>query len=244
MSKEISSLKRALEAVADPSVKIWFENYLKGAIAYRGVKTPTVKKIVTQWARDNGIPARPLGEQLAVVDALFSGEYAEDKFAGTLYLQIFLKKADPDAILDLIEGAFVRGAFFDWSSTDWLCVRVIDPLIIRHGDGVAERVASWANAADFWQRRASIVSFRHASADPEYSRLIERVIGQLVVDKSRFIQTGIGWVIADWSKKEPVAVAALIERHFDRISREVIDRHTKYLLDHKAYKAEKRRAES
>lgn len=240
MNADVDELKASLSAVADPAVKAWFDNYLKGAIEYRGVKTPVVTKLVKEWAKRHDLTARPEADQLVLVDALLREPLAEDKFAGTIYLQTFMKKADPTAILDVLERSLSRGDFFDWSSTDWLCVRVIDPLIIRHGMKVASRVASWATAANLWHRRASIVPFRHATADAAFRPMIEQIIDTLIVDDARFIQTGIGWVIADWSRHDPVGAANLVETHFDQLSREVIDRHTKHLADHKDYKARKR----
>lgn len=240
MPPELEELIGRLRGAADPDVKQWFDNYLKGAIEYLGVKTPEVTRILKAWAKAHDVPSRPVEEQLDLVDQLFARKFAEEKFAGTIYLQTYLKKADPDLLLGLLERAFGRGDFFDLSSTDWLCVRVVDPMILRHGDVVAARIAGWSDADDFWQRRASIVSFRHACADARFRPTIKEVIATLVGEEARFIQTGIGWVIADWSKIEPDEAADIVEQHFDDLSREVIDRHTKYLPDHKAYKARKR----
>ena len=44
----IADLQGRLDAVADPGTKTWFENYLKHAIGYRGVKTPVVTRIVAE----------------------------------------------------------------------------------------------------------------------------------------------------------------------------------------------------
>lgn len=237
---DIPEFQNRLQAVADPDTKAWFDNYLRGAISYRGVKTPVVTKILKAWVKETGLAIEPAETQLKIVATLLAEPMAEDKFAGILYLQNFLKSADPSLTLPVVEDAFANGQFYDWSTTDWLCVRVLDPMIIRHGKPVATRIAGWSKVADFWQRRASAVSFRHAVNDPDLYGLMEEVIDRLIIEDARFIQTGIGWLLADWSKLDPDHVAALVEKHFDRLSREVIDRHTKYLPQHKAYKARKR----
>lgn len=236
----IAALQTRLDAAALPETKDWFEAYLRGAITYRGVKTPVVTRIVKAWAKENGVLDLDVETQLAIISDLLAQPVAEDKFAAILYMQTFLKAADPALLLSTIETAFENGRFFDWSTTDWLCVRVLDPLILRNGEQTARRIADWSKARDLWQRRASVVSFRHAIREPSMTGLAEAVVNRLVVEEARFIQTGIGWLLSDWSKIDPGRVAILVERHFDTLSREVIDRHTKHLPDHKDYKARKR----
>lgn len=233
-----TDLRHRLDAAADPATKAWFENYLKHAISYRGVKTPAVAKIVTEWRRAHDLGSLPDLDQLALARSLIEGRFAEDKFAGTLYIQKYLlKRTDPDRILDVAEELFIAGAFHDWSTTDWFSVRVLGPLIARHGEPVARRIAAWRGAENLWQRRSSIVPFRAVVREEAHHPAIAATIAALVTERERFIQTGIGWVISDLSKAHPEVAAALVERHFADLSREVIRRHTKYLPGHEGYKA-------
>ena len=233
-----ADLRRRLEAAADPDTKAWFENYLKHVIPYHGVKTPAVAEIATEWRRAHDVGSLPDGDQLSLARSLIEGRFAEEKFAGTLYIQKYLlKRMDPDRILDVAEGLLTAGAFHDWSTNDWFSVRVLGPLITRHGGPVARRIAGWRGAPNMWQRRSSIVPFRAVVRDEAHHPTIEATIAVLVTERERFIQTGIGWVISDLSKAHPEVAAALVERHFADLSREVIRRHTKYLPGHEGYKA-------
>ena len=237
----IADLQGRLAAVADAATKAWFENYLKHAIGYRGVKTPAVARIVAEWRRDHGLDRLPEDDQLGVARSLIGERLAEDKFAGILYLQKYLlRRLPPDRLLSLAEGLFAEGAFFDWSTSDWFSVRVLGPLIRRSGKGAAERIAGWRTAENLWQRRAAIVPFRAVVRDASYQPLIAATIAALVGERERFIQTGIGWVLSDMAKSHPDVAAALVERHFDDLSVEVIRRHTRYLPDHEDTKERKR----
>jgi len=240
--KLIADLQARLDEVADPGTKAWFENYLKHVISYRGVKTPVVTRIVAGWRRDHEL-SRLTGEaQLALAATLIRHAHAEDKFAGTLYIQEYLLcRVGPEPILATAEDLFAARAFFDWSTCDWFSVRVLGPLIVRHGEAAARRIAGWRTAGDLWQRRSSIVPFRSVVRDEAFHPLIEATIASLAGERERFIQTGIGWVISDLSKAHPDRAAALVERHFDGFSAEVIRRHTKHLPQHGGYKARKRR---
>ena len=237
----ITDLQGRLDAVADPGTKAWFENYLKQVIGYRGVKTPVVARIVAEWRGERGLGRLPDDDQLAVARSLIEERLAEDKFAGILYIQKYLlRRLQPDRLLAVAEELFAEGAFFDWSTSDWFSVRVLGPLIRRGGTGAAERIAGWRTADDLWQRRAAIVPFRAVVRDESYHPLIETTVAALVGERERFIQTGIGWVLSDLAKVHPGVAAALVERHFDDLSAEVIRRHTRYLPEHKRYKERKR----
>ena len=237
----IADLQARLDAVADPGTKTWFENYLRHAIGYRGVKTPVVARIVAAWRGEHGLERLPADDQLALARSLIEEGLAEDKFAGILYMQKHLvRRLRPERLLAVAEGLFAEGAFFDWSTSDWFSVRVLGPLLGRGRTGTAERIAGWRTAENLWQRRAAIVPFRAVVRDQSCHRLIETTVAALVGERERFIQTGIGWVVSDMSKVHPGFAATLVERHFDDLSAEVIRRHTRYLSDHERYKTRKR----
>lgn len=237
----VKALITQIEGAADEKTKQWFDNYLKGAIEYRGVKTPMVTKLVTSWKKDYNLMQYSIEDQLALCELLIQSRFAEDKFAGTIYLQKFLCKTLPwQQLVSFSAGLFEADYFFDWSTTDWFCVRVLDPAIIRHGLQAAEHIAQWRTAQNLWQKRAAIVSFRHATKDSQYHNLIKKIIADLVTDERRFIQTGIGWVLADLSKPYPKEAEALFRQYSSQLSREVIDRHAKYLDTHKELKRLKR----
>lgn len=238
----VKALTTQIEGAADEKTKQWFDNYLKGAIEYRGVKTPMVTKLVTSWKKDYNLTQYSIEEQLALCELLLQSRFAEDKFAGTIYLQKFLCKTLPwQQLVSFSAGLFESGYFFDWSTTDWFCVRVLDPTIIRHGLQAAAHIVQWRTAQNLWQKRAAIVSFRHATKDSQYHDLIKKVIADLVTDERRFIQTGIGWVLADLSKPYPKEAEALFRKYLAQLSREVIDRHAKHLAVHKELKRLKRK---
>ncbi|MDE2975254.1 MAG: DNA alkylation repair protein [Gemmatimonadota bacterium] len=88
--------------------------------------------------------------------------------------------------------------------------------------------------------RRCIRAGRAVVRDDSYHALIETTIAALVVEKERFVQTGIGWVVSDLSKSHPGKAAELVERHFDSLSAEVVRRHTRHLPEHAAYRARKR----
>lgn len=239
--KLLQVLTAQMMQAADIKTKTWFENYLKGAIQYRGLKTPQVTRFIKDWYRSKNLKTYSLEEQLSLCNDLISSPYAEDKFAGTIYLQQFLlSKLEWQTLLANCDMLFQAGYFYDWSTTDWFCMRVLAPTIKRYGRSTAQVIANWRLTENLWQRRASIVSFRSVCTDRTYHALIKEIIDDLVNEQQRFIQTGIGWVMADMSKVFPEEIESWFRNYLVQLEREVIDRHTKHLPCHQELKQLKR----
>ncbi len=240
--KTVNRLQSLLQGVSDEKTKKWFENYLKNVICYRGVKTPLILKTLDRWRKEERIDRWTSEKQLAIACELIRQKTAEDKFAGIIYIQKHLyKQMDPKILLKNFDRLYKESCFWDWCTTDWFCVRVLDPMIIFHGKSVAEIIAGWRKSKNFWQRRSSIVAFRKASKERKYHSFIRKIVSDLVKEQSRFIQTAVGWVLSDLSKDHPEVVEKIVEKHFDFLFPEVIRRHTRHLSKHGIYRLKKRK---
>lgn len=215
----VADMASRLTRVAQPETARWFNNYLKGAIEYRGVKSPMVRDITKAWGDENGVSELARSDQFAVATALAAQPFAEDKFAAIFWLQSM------GDCVDVVDQWFSAGHIYDWSTTDWLCVRVLDPLVLEGHTEIAE----WRFKPNLWQRRAAIVSLRGAVAKGVELELVEQTIADLLPSDERFIHTGIGWVLADWSKRDAEAATRLFDKHINDLSLEVVQRHTKHL---------------
>lgn len=179
-----------------------------------------------------------MGEIRAVVDAhraskrlaltLLRQKHSEDKLAGILMLQkLDLGLRD---VRDL--GAlFERGHIADWSTCDWLCVKVLGPLIQRHGRPMAEAIAEWRHSGNLWQRRAAGVAFVNIVKHGQYTDLVLEVCAVTVRSPERFAQTGTGWVLRELSVAAPDRVAAFVRAHRQEFSAEGLRYATAKLKD-------------
>ena len=238
----IVELQARLDRAADPATRAWFEGYLKNTIRYRGVKTPEVERLVAGWRAESGIADWPPEAGLELACDLIRQRCCEDKLAGILMIQKhLLRDIDADRLLDSIETLLSENAVWEWSTNDWLCARILAPAIRRHGMTTAQRIAWWRTSSNLWQRRAAAVSLRATVKHPEFHPVIAETVACLVPEQERFIQTGVGWLIADLSKHFPDFAVQLVERHFRDLSPEVVRRHLKRLPDHDLYRRRKRR---
>lgn len=236
-------LVELLEAKADTKTAEWFTNYLKGEIQYRGLKTGMLKAILTDLFNKTGLNKLEEAEQLSHIQYWLSKPMAEDKLTAILWLQVIVnsklkrgsKSSDLSNLISLLESAFENGYIHDWSTNDWLCVRVLE-LIPERAPTYVPRIESWIESESVWQRRSAILSFKKSSKQGKYHPNIEQLIAKALPSEERFVQTGIGWVLADASRNYPEWSESLFKKYFDFLSKEVITRHTKHLPNHNDYK--------
>ena len=234
MKELAKGFQRIIQSKSNADTKNWFENYLKGSIKYRGVKTPEVRKELKLFVKEHELLDCSTKKQLSFCMELFASKFAEDKFAAIIFLQDYMVgMVPPHDILDFSEKLFKKKLLFDWSTTDWFCVRVLDKLVVSSNLQVAKRIAGWRKSDYLWQRRASVVPFRGSTKDEKRVRLALGTAKFLVKEEERFIQTGIGWVLSDLSKVNPGVVNEFFLKYMESINLEIFMRHTKYLKNRK-----------
>ena len=164
---------------------------------------------------------------------------AEDKFTAILWLQKWFRHRQAGAqrsnalgrIFDLLENVFACGDIHDWSTNDWLCVRVLETIPKKHPDFI-DRLVGWREASSVWQRRSGLLAFKKSIKAGAFHEEVEGIVAKLLPTEERFVQTAIGWVLSDASRTHPHWAARMFERHFGDLSHEVIVRHTKHLPNH------------
>ncbi len=223
----IADLSARLAATGDAEKKAWWERYLKGEIEFFGVPMGEIRRTTKAWAVEHDLAGETLRTSAF---QLLRRPIAEEKLAGILLMQqLLLPHGEIDAARDLpvIATIFDDGHIAEWSTTDWLCVRVLGPLIARDGRPTAELLAGWTAAPGLWRRRAAAVSFVPVAGrgDELFPGLVDLVIdvcAALASDRQRFAQTGVGWVLRDLSDAAADRVNDFVTAHVATMSREAV----------------------
>ena len=221
----IEDLQARLARRADQRTKAWWEAYLKGTAAFRGVAMGATRAEVRAWARETGFAELTAHERKRLAYRLLAEPLSEDKLAGVILLREHLLDAVGADDLPALASLFDAGHIADWNVCDWLCVRVLAALVRRDGRPVAERIAAWTAAGVLWRRRAAAVALAPLAPDGErafagFPELALGVCRANVRSDERFLQTSVGWLLRELSKAEPEAVTAFAAEHADRLSPE------------------------
>lgn len=222
-------LKSRIAQFADEKRKLWFENYIKHGTKYRGVQIPTVRAELKDWYKDEGIDKLPLDTQLNLALSFFEEDYAEDKLAGILFLQLYLyDKFDYRELLLRFETIFENGDIYDWSVCDWFCTRVLRQMIKKNGRECAEAISEWHIANNVWQARCSVVAFTTLTKDNQYTSLLLKSNARLIKREERFAKTAVGWILRELSKVDKQIVVDFIAENRQSFSRESHENAIKY----------------
>ncbi|MDE0088175.1 MAG: DNA alkylation repair protein [Candidatus Poribacteria bacterium] len=222
-------LQSRIDKFADEKRKVWFENYIKHDTKYRGVEIPTIRAELKDWYKHENIDELPLDEQLNLALSFFKEDYAEDKFAGILFLQIHLyNKFDYKELLSKFESIFENGYIYDWSVCDWFCTRVLRQMIKINGKECAEAISKWHTANNVWQARCSVVAFTTLTKENKYTSLLLKSNAKLIKREERFAKTAVGWILRELSKVDKQIVVDFIAEYRECFSRESHENAIKY----------------
>jgi 3-methyladenine DNA glycosylase AlkD len=230
MHKSITELQRRLDAISSEKTKIWWEKYLRGAAAFRGVGIPQIRDILTAWRHDTGVAKLPVDEQLEIALALFEVPITEDKLAGILLLQDYLRKRfDWRDLLPRFASLYERNLIYDWNTCDWFCVSVLGPTLAENGMTFARALSKWRNATHLWQARSAAVPFIKVAESSIYYPTIKTVCTTLVARPERFAKTAVGWLLRDVSRHDPDMVLSFLKSNVERLSLESARNAMKYM---------------
>jgi len=231
----ISKFLNLLEIQSDPKVKSWWENYVKNSAPFRGVKMAAIRKCLHKWHGEYIENVLDLEQQLDLALELIRMKYAEDKLAGTIFIQEILIPKEvikPKRDVKRLAGLFSNGYIYDWNICDWFCMKVLGELIVRYGKEWAKLISKWSSAENLWQARASVVSFVRVAENRDYYDMIEKSCSNLIKREERFSKTAVGWILREISKHDDKLVKQFIERNMSHFSIESLRNALKYSSSH------------
>ena len=229
MTGSVTSLEEELQAHSDPAKRAWWSNYVKGA-AFYGVPIADTRRIGLRWWQGSH-HANPLAEALA----LGQHPITEIKLTGISILERSLVPSGDLSASNLrqLRAAMDDGAFDDWNTCDWFCVKVLHRLMDGGAPDAHMELLSWSESSILWAKRASLVGFvnilpKHEPSEGFDGRFVDSA-NMVSLDKRRFCQTSIGWTMRELSLRKPAVVESFLEDRLANLSREAITNASKKL---------------
>jgi len=218
-----------LKANSNPQKASWLENYVKHNIRSLGVGIPRIRDVIRSTEKEYKLLGGAYSSQKEMLDDLMQNEYTESKLAAILYIQLFLKKENPEKLVDLISNWFDKNWIRDWNICDWLCVRLLSPLVDHHSDITLRELELWNQHKNLWKARASLVPFAQCKTINAHWTTIENFSITLIKRDERFCKTAVGWVMRQYSKVDPSQVTEFLNKHEEWTTPEVIKNARKYM---------------
>ena len=192
----------------------WWNQYLKGEIPFLGVGIPEIRKVFLDREKEDSFSRLSMNKQVALVNGLMRGSYAEEKLAAILYVQLFwMEWMKAGFLMNLVSDWFEDRHIHDWNTTDWLCVKILAPLVDSGDPEVIWKLKVWNRDPYLWKARASLVPFARAKTITDHAREIDRLADTLIRREERFAKTAVGWVLREYSKHDVGFVLDFLSRH-------------------------------
>ncbi len=228
--KEISkNIQNKITSIGNPEKAKWLENYVKHEIKSKGVGIPEIREIIKDANNDNKLTEKRITEQIELLNDLMSKEYTEDKIAAILYLQLFWKGKNEKLTINLISKWFDNNLITDWNVCDWLCVRILTPMLDNWTEQTLTELTKWNSDKNLWKARASLVPFAQCKMIDQHKNKIKEFSTELIKRDERFCKTSVGWVLREYSKIDSDFVTTFLSDFKKWMTKEVIRNATKYI---------------
>lgn len=153
---------------------------------------PRIRNIIHQVMKEYGNQSSE--DYLNISYHLMLSEIAEDKLAAIILLQEHSKVIDTTATIRFIDIIFSENLIFDWNTCDWLCVRLLTPIIDSGNINEIKNISSWHEKEYIWHARASLVPFAQAKNLKQYLDFLHKPMSVMIKRSERFSKTSVGWV--------------------------------------------------
>jgi 3-methyladenine DNA glycosylase AlkD len=229
MNQHAETLVQELKVRSVPQKADWWNTYLKGEIRFVGTSLPEIRKLILEKNLSEGLDRLPMNQQVGLVNGLMRSDLAEHKLAAILYMQLcWLGRQKNAFLLSVVSDWFTERYIHDWNTTDWLCAKVLAPLVDSGDEQVVWTLKKWNTDPYLWMARASVIPFALCRHIGEHAKTIERLSDILIRREERFAKTAVGWVMREYSKVDEEFVLDFLSRHVKYTTWEVKRNALKY----------------
>ena len=187
MTRQLKEIQRILRSKATPEAKAAYRKFVPGNEMIYGVRTPVLNELANQF--------KPFGFDLAI--ELWNAGALEEKILALKMLGKIAKK-DPERTLKLVQQ-FAKH-IGNWAVCDAMGMQALKPILKTHQPEIFALARRYNKAADFWQRRLSLVLVewytRIKSLHPEIKKLVKN----LENDEAYYVKKAIVWIQKNLSK--------------------------------------------
>ena len=228
--KDISkNIQSKITSIENPKKAKWLENYIKHDIKSKGVGIPEIRNIVKEATNDYKLTEIETPVQIEFLNDLMTSEYTEDKLSAIIYIQLYWSRKNEHEKINLISDWFDKKLITDWNVCDWLCVRLLTPLIDDWTKESLKELKKWNKDQNQWKARASLVPFAQCKSLGKHKIIIEDFSIELIKRNERFCKTAVGWVLREYSKIDYDFVTRFLFENKHWTTKEVIKNATKYI---------------
>ncbi|HEX2921718.1 MAG TPA: DNA alkylation repair protein [Bacteroidales bacterium] len=209
-------IRKFYEANSDPAIIKKYSRYFRDGYDGYGIDDELIRNQVENWKvqwKD-----MTLNDYLDLGDELQRGRYDEKNLA-ILFIQAKRGEYTKDTFNRI--GRWFDIGINNWATTDVLCMLVLSSFMI---DNVIDTddLKAWNDSESEWKRRAVPVTLIELIKKDLKPAVAIYAIEPLMLDKSEYVQKGIGTLLRGLWKKYPSEIETFLLKWKDQCGRLII----------------------
>ena len=218
IDSKIKEIREFCESNSDPEIIKKFSKYFKEGYDDYGIDKNVAEKQIDDWI-EQWKDEMTIESYLMLGDELIKhGRYDEKNLAIT-FLKTKRKHYSKDTFNRI--GNWFDYGINNWATTDVLCWLVLSYFLLDKVIDLDD-LKSWINAESEWKRRAVPVTLVELIKKDLKPRDAIYAIEPLMLDKSEYVQKGIGTLLRGLWKKYPVEIEDFLMKWKDNCGRLII----------------------
>lgn len=203
----ILPLTMAFEAAADPGNAVFQKAYMRDQFEFFGLKTDTRREITRNYFNSFSPSDHDLLEQ--IVRELWALPQREYQYAAQELLHHH-KKIWTEKTISLIEFCITHRSW--WDTVDYLNSYGTGVFFQKFPKQREKITGRWNRSDNIWLNRGSLL-FQLKYKEKTDTELLSKYIISLSASKEFFIQKAIGWILREYSKKDPAWVRRFVQNN-------------------------------
>ena len=207
MIPEVQELAALYKTAANSERSLAMSKYMKGLFVFHGIPSPKRKDIQKEWY--NSINKNGNVEIRTLILELWNQNEREFHYAAIDLLIRQPKKFILASDNELMEHLITTHSW--WDSVDLVAAHYIGNYCSQFPIEGAKLIEKWRKSDNIWLNRSCLLYQLKYKKETDFE-MLRSLIEQYQKKKEFFIQKAIGWSLREYSKTNPTAVKAFIEK--------------------------------
>ena len=201
----LAHIERRFRELTDPVLKAGAEAFFKEAVQSRGIRSPDLKKIISETYAM--VKLWPSKDREALCEALWlTGDLEKGAIICHLYRR-FAKQLGAREFQ--MFARWIDRHVTNWAHTDGVASWLLAGSIANDPSLIAE-LPAWTRSKNRWKRRAAAVALLQEAKKGRNTEAIFDIAKRLHTDADDMVRKGVGWVLKETYPKRPQETVAFV----------------------------------
>ncbi len=197
MSKFIEVLTEEFQRHRNSEIAAGQKAYMRDQFEFFGIKAPIRKEIQKPFLVKTYLPEKTELERL--LKELWNKPEREFQMFGQEFVAKYQRQFEEKDI-ELLEYMVVNKSW--WDTVDFIAAHLMGSYFKIFPEFRQKYVDKWLDSENMWLQRSAIL-FQLKYKENTDTELLSYVINKLLGSKEFFINKAIGWILRDYSKRNP-----------------------------------------